>query len=96
MHSCPITAESISTMNSLLRRPAACCTTMSIGLSCSAPRKRAVIALWSASPDVQRMSTATPESNTRDACAVASTPTATMVATANMVEVAALVGGPRP
>jgi len=86
MHSCPITVESMSTMNSLLRRPAAGCTTTSIGLSCSAPRKRAVIALSSASSDVKRMSTAMPESNTRGACAVASTPTATAIAASSSTE----------
>src|SRR5882757_1603320 len=58
MHSWPIMVESMSARKSFLRRSAAGCTTMSIGRSPRAWRRRASIALMSSLP-VKGMSTAT-------------------------------------
>jgi len=85
MHSWPIMVESMSATNSLLRREASGCTTTSTGRPASVARNRSAIALSFSPPGVKGISTATPGSKMRGACAVASTLTAMVIAASSSV-----------
>src|SRR5271168_4823178 len=87
MHSCPIMVESMSARKSFLRRAITGCTTISMGRSSRAARRRSAVAAISSLPSPKGMSAATSSNSHRagpEKGRIARAPSSTVLSSAGL------------